>query len=85
MQGFLKKVPSFNMMTDREISSLVAAFDRLELPSNTIIIQEGDTPNESSKWYVLKEGTVTWSKDEDAHKHKPAHQRPSVFVTLYAS
>jgi len=79
MQEFLKKVPSFNMMTDREISSLVAAFDRLELPSNTIIIQEGDTPNEYSKCYVLKEGTVTWSKDEENHKHKPAHQRPSVF------
>jgi len=79
MQKFLQQVPSFKLMTSREISSLVAAFDRMELPANTVIIQEGDTPNEHSKCYVLKEGTVTWSKDEENHKHKPAHQRPSVF------
>jgi len=63
MQTWLSEMKQFEKMTPREISGLVAAFDRSELPPNQMIIMEGDEPDENSKCYVLKEGTIKWSKE----------------------
>jgi len=68
---FLSAVPQFQTLSAHEINNLVAAFDRVEWPSGSIVIRQGDTPDDNSKCYVLREGTVEWRVTDPEKARSP--------------
>ena len=53
------------------LSIEVAAFDRVEWPAGSIVIRQGDTPDDNSKCYVLREGTVEWRVTDPEKERSP--------------
>jgi len=68
---FLSTVPQFASLSPHEINNLVAAFDRVEWPSGSIVIRQGDIPDEHSKCYVLREGTIEWRVTDAENTSSP--------------